>query len=131
MFTRMILSVFVVLALSGCTTGTKKQLTQSQPMVSDKFQELYSRDYDNDDTWSTGSYEKSAKSSYTETSVGLSPKQIQRALKKAGFYKGQIDGKIGPRTRAAIIKFQQSCGLRDDGVVGKRTSIQLKKFLSQ
>ncbi|MFA4933871.1 MAG: peptidoglycan-binding domain-containing protein [Candidatus Omnitrophota bacterium] len=131
MFTRMILSVFVVLALSGCTTGPKKQLAQSQPVVSDKSQELYSRDYDNNDTWSTSSYEKSVKQSKSETSLRLSPKQIQRALKKAGFYKGEIDGKIGPKTRAAIIKFQKSCGLRDDGIVGKKTSVELNKFLTR
>ena len=134
MFTKMILSVFLVLILAGCATGSKKQVAQSQPMISEKSQkayqqESYSKGYDANDTWSTDSYEKPAKKIYSESSAELSPKQIQRALKKAGFYKGEVDGKIGPRTRAAIIKFQQARGLRDDGVVGKRTNEELRKYL--
>lgn len=134
MFTKMILSVFFVLFLAGCATGSKKQATQSQPRVSEKpqkayQQESYSRDYDNNDTWSSDSYEKPAKKSYSEPSVELSPKQIQRALKKAGFYKGEIDGKVGSKTRAAIIKFQRAHGLREDGVAGKRTNEELRKYL--
>ena len=108
MFTRMILFVFLVFTLAGCATSSKKQTAQSQPIVSEKStktyqQESYSRDYDYDDTWSTGSYEKPAKKAYSEAAIQLSPKQIQRALKGAGFYQGPIDGKIGPKTKAAII----------------------------
>ena len=61
--------------------------------------------------------------------VNLSSKKIQRALKNAGFYKGAIDGKIGAKTRNAIIKFQRSKGLKADGIVGKKTSCELNKYL--
>jgi len=127
----MILFVLLVFVLAGCATSSKKQPAQSQPLVSQKAyqQESYSRDYDNNDTWSSDSYEKPAKKSYSEPSVELSPKQIQRALKKAGFYKGEIDGKVGSKTRAAIIKFQRAHGLREDGVAGKRTNEELRKYL--
>lgn len=57
-------------------------------------------------------------------------KQIQIALKNAGFYKGEIDGKKGPRTNAAIKAFQRAKKLNPDGVVGSRTSAELNKFLS-
>ncbi|MCX5716492.1 MAG: peptidoglycan-binding domain-containing protein, partial [Candidatus Omnitrophica bacterium] len=45
-------------------------------------------------------------------------KQIQTALKNAGLYIGQIDGKIGPLTKKAIEEFQKSNGLKVDGKVG-------------
>jgi len=55
--------------------------------------------------------------------------QIQSALKKANFYKGKIDGKIGPQTKRAIKAFQKSKGLNPDGVVGPQTWEELNKFL--
>jgi len=58
-------------------------------------------------------------------------KQIQTALKKAGFYQGAIDGKIGPKTKEAIIKFQKAKGLKADGIVGESTSTDLNKHLSR
>lgn len=54
-------------------------------------------------------------------------KKIQQALKKAEFYKGDIDGKIGPKTRIAIKAFQKSKGLITDGVVGQKTWDELCK----
>ncbi|TRZ94468.1 peptidoglycan-binding protein [bacterium] len=103
-------------------------------MVSEKSQkayqqESYSRGYDYNDTWSSDSYEKPAKKTYSGPAIELSPKQIQRALKKAGFYKGEIDGKIGLKTKEAIMRFQKARGLKADGVVGKRTSEELRRYL--
>ena len=60
----------------------------------------------------------------------LRNKKIQEALKIAGFYKGEIDGKIGPKTREAIRKFQAAKGLKVDGVVGPQTWQELEKILS-
>ena len=56
-------------------------------------------------------------------------KQIQMALKKAGFYKGEIDGKIGHQTRVAIQSFQKAKGLDPDGIVGPKTWEELSKYL--
>jgi peptidoglycan hydrolase-like protein with peptidoglycan-binding domain len=56
-------------------------------------------------------------------------KQIQVALQKSGFYKGKIDGKIGPQTKRAIKAFQKANGLEADGIVGKRTAEKLNKYL--
>ncbi len=56
-------------------------------------------------------------------------KQIQVALKKAGFYRGEIDSKIGPKTKKAIIDFQRSKRLKPDGVVGLKTWEELSKYL--
>lgn len=59
----------------------------------------------------------------------LSVRQIQKALKKAGFYQGAIDGKMGPKTRKAIKKFQKQNDLVPDGLVGNKTSEKLGGYL--
>ena len=56
--------------------------------------------------------------------------KIQTALKNAGFYTGNIDGKIGPGSKKAIAAFQQSKGLKADGKVGPRTWAALEAYLS-
>lgn len=56
-------------------------------------------------------------------------KDIQTALKNAGFDPGSLDGKIGPRTRQAIKDYQKSKGLVPDGVVGPKTWNLLGKNL--
>jgi peptidoglycan hydrolase-like protein with peptidoglycan-binding domain len=130
---KMLLVVFLIMGLSGCATGGKKQPTQASIVNYEKSrayqQETYQGDYD--DKRPSDTYEKSAAKTYTDQAAQLSPKQIQRALKSAGFYQGPIDGKIGPKTKEAIIKFQKAKGLKADGIVGKRTSAELNKYLSQ
>lgn len=58
-------------------------------------------------------------------------KDIQRALKNAGYYTGAIDGKIGPRTKAAIEEFQRKNELTADGKVGPKTWAALEKYLTE
>ncbi len=58
-------------------------------------------------------------------------KQIQFALKNAGFYNGKVDGEIGPRTKKAIEAFQAQNGLKADGKVGVRTWRMLSTYLNQ
>ena len=47
--------------------------------------------------------------------------EIQAALKNAGFYAGNIDGKIGPKSKKAIEDFQKANGLKVDGKIGPKT----------
>ena len=61
----------------------------------------------------------------------LSHKDIQLALKNAGFYNGSIDGKIGKNTKRAIREFQKTNGLKADGVVGPKTRDLLLQYLAQ
>ena len=56
-------------------------------------------------------------------------KDIQTALKNAGFYTGAIDGKIGPKTKGAVTEFQKAKGLKADGKVGPKTWVELEKYL--
>ena len=58
-------------------------------------------------------------------------KEIQIALKNAGFYQGTIDGQIGQKTKDAIRKFQEAKGLTGDGVIGSRTWEILGKHLKK
>lgn len=134
MVARMILFVSLVVVLTGCATNIRKQATQSQPASYEPSresyqQETYSQDYN--DTWSSDTREKSSKKAYSGPTVQLSEKQIQRALKNAGFYQGAIDGKIGPKTKEAIKRFQKAQGLKPDGIVGKKTSAELNKYLKK
>lgn len=59
-----------------------------------------------------------------------SGKEIQTALKKAGFYTGKVDGKIGPKTKKAIEDFQTAKGLKVDGKIGTKTWAALSTYLN-
>ena len=54
-------------------------------------------------------------------SKGNEVTQIQQKLKKQGFYNGAVDGIYGKNTEDAVIKYQQSKGLRIDGIAGSET----------
>ena len=63
-------------------------------------------------------------------SASLKPatREIQQALKNAGFYQGNVDGRSGPMTKEAVKEFQRVHGLTDDGVVGRQTWAKLKAY---
>jgi len=48
--------------------------------------------------------------------------EIQQALVEKGFSPGSIDGIYGPKTEAAVKRFQQSKSLAVDGIVGPSTA---------
>ncbi|SEM68520.1 Phage-related lysozyme (muramidase), GH24 family [Bosea lupini] len=50
---------------------------------------------------------------------------LQRALLALGFYRGSIDGIIGPATKAAVAAFQRGAGLYPDGIAGPKTATAL------
>jgi putative chitinase len=56
-----------------------------------------------------------------EGSSGAEVTMLQERLKQRGFNPGNMDGDFGPATRAAVMAFQKSEGLLDDGVAGPRT----------
>ena len=58
-------------------------------------------------------------------------KDIQIALKNAGYDPGSTDGKMGKKTRTAIKDFQKANGLDADGKVGKKTWQILAPYLQK
>lgn len=46
--------------------------------------------------------------------------RVQQRLARAGFYRGAIDGVMGPRTRYAIRVYERSHGLPAGGVIDRR-----------
>jgi len=68
---------------------------------------------------------------YKSGKKSLTHKDIQLALKNAGFYNGTIDSKIGKNTKRAIREFQKTNGLKADGIVGPKTRDLLLQYLTQ
>lgn len=58
-------------------------------------------------------------------------KQIQTALRNAGYNPGKIDGRIGGQTREAIKSFQRANNITVDGKVGKKTWELLRVYLEK
>ncbi len=48
-------------------------------------------------------------------------REIQTVLKNGGYYKGNVDGIFGTKTKNAVIAFQKAKGLVPDGIVGEKT----------
>ena len=51
--------------------------------------------------------------------------EVQKRLKKWGYYTGAVDGINGPKTKAAVKAFQKRYGLTQDGIVGPLTAAKM------
>ncbi|MDD4879804.1 MAG: peptidoglycan-binding domain-containing protein [Candidatus Omnitrophica bacterium] len=58
-------------------------------------------------------------------------RQIQAALKNAGYDPGVVDGKLGPKSKKAIREFQAANDLKADGKVGAKTWAKLSTYILQ
>jgi len=75
----------------------------------------YSYDYDD---WGTGYSYGPAYGDYGGESGSLA-QDVQAELRRQGYYRGRIDGVIGPRTREAIRSFQEDRGLPITGRIDR------------
>lgn len=57
--------------------------------------------------------------------------ELQRALKDLGCYNGRTDGVFGPKTKQAVMKFQQQAGLEPDGIVGATTQKAITESMAE
>lgn len=58
-------------------------------------------------------------------------KWVQETLKVLGYDPGELDGRDGERTAAAVLSFQQDNGLAADGLVGEATNNALLLALNE
>lgn len=130
--------------LSGCQTtqGYKDQIATLNSRVQTLESTVEQRDReiaDLQDQIDATSEKKSTSSSTTVAAdskdhlgiirVGVPVADVQKALQAAGYYSGNIDGKIGPNTIAGIAGFQKANGLKADSIVGAKTWDALKSYL--
>ena len=129
--------VLVLVALSGC--GKRQEMEELQPITMESLGTVGSP------TQVTPEM-KVSESKILSTNVGVPAKEalplppqgpykptgieIQTILKNAGFYAGNIDGKIGPKSKQAIEDFQKANGLKVDGKVGPKTWEVMSKYSS-
>ncbi len=52
--------------------------------------------------------------------------EVQKMLKKLGYYRSRVDGKYGTYTEQAVKRFQTDKGLPADGIVGPQTIFELQ-----
>ena len=134
MIVQMLMVVGLILSLAGCATfgNTKSSTKEIETQISELEEKLQERDNTIRDLETQ--LEKSRKSklgiTVTKSDVSsITKKQIQAALKNAGYYNGSIDGKVGQLTTTAIKQFQKDNGLKEDGVVGQQTWSKLSQHL--
>ena len=133
--------LFFVFSLTGCTTIRKKNLEQQALKNQIQALEVQLQEKDQDiinlrEALAKEMQEKEKLSKKVSTAkiigeVKSRPnvRQIQIALKNAGYDPGPIDGKKGRKTREAIRAFQKANGLAVDGKVGKLTWGLLGSYL--
>jgi Putative peptidoglycan binding domain len=56
-----------------------------------------------------------------EVDPGQVVANVQSALQQAGYYQGDVDGVLGPQTRAALAEYQSAQGLEPTGAVDEPT----------
>lgn len=127
-----------IFVLSGCATvnkndellnqGLRNKILALETQLSEKDNEI-------------NSLREAAEKNYPEAKGGaqgtgevkqrMDVKQIQTALKNAGYFQGVVDGKMGKKTRLAVKEFQKANNLQPDGRVGKNTWMVLKEYLEK
>ncbi len=152
---RFLMIAVFALILSGCATTSKTASSPIQTQVADLTQRVQDQEkeivdlkYEVKEISGKSAEEPAEASSVSRTSsalkaepskadtksadiirVGVSGRELQKALKAAGVYEGKVDGKVGAKTRSAVVAFQKAHSLKADGVVGQKTWNELKAYL--
>ncbi len=131
--------VSFVFTLSGCASARKKkdlEIKELKNQVSLLESQMQSKEEEVSILRQALADEKEAairstSFSIPETKSRPSSKQVQIALRNAGYYSGNIDGKLGRQSREAIRQFQRANNIKVDGKVGKMTWAILRDYLEQ
>lgn len=115
--------------LSGTADGEFAETTQAAVIAFQERNSIYA-DGIAGPTTLTKLYSESARKassvvghlgSLREGNTGSAVRSLQQNLKTLGYYTGSVDGDYGSGTTAAVTAFQQSSGLKADGIAGKAT----------
>lgn len=92
----------------------------------------YDSSYDNQGGYDSSYYNGDGSGSYAR-SVAVEVADAQDRLARAGYYRGQIDGVLGPETRHAIVRYQSDKGLEPSGNLTSETlrSLGLRQRVAQ
>lgn len=133
----LMVAVVFIFSLNGCASLCKKNNSELQGLR-DKVSALESQLSEKDNEISSlrestlrSSGEINLAANQAEVKQQIDPKQIQAALKNAGYYQGAVDGKLGKKTRRAVREFQKANNLPIDGKVGNKTWSILKDYLEK
>lgn len=128
-----LLGIFIF-SFSGCATAAKSTYLETQGLrnqISALEAESQSKDEEISALKEALSKSLEEKESTKKEAIKArpSPKQIQIALKNAGYNPGKIDGKIGRQTKDAIRVFQKANNLALTGKINDETWELLKAYL--
>ncbi len=130
----LVLAVVFVVSLSGCSTVCKNKDLEIQGLrnqVSALESQLSAKNEEVSKAEQAAPVPSESTLKTIESKQRPSPRQIQTALKNAGYYQGVIDSKLGKKTRQAVKDFQKANNLSADGRVGKKTWALLKDYLEK
>ncbi len=133
--------LFIALTVSGCATTRPKsaqsqdasaQVQMLQTQLQAKDQEIQDLHYQLDSRPQALSNNFASGASSDKYNLlrasGVTPMELQKALLRAGFDPGPVDGRLGKKTRSAIKSFQKKNHLTADGVVGEKTWAALRSY---
>lgn len=141
-----LLVVVLTLPLTGCALFEVQDLDSRVSTLEKRVNAVENRAYEKDaqpqtpQTVETVTYvtpieievKKPPRRTASKTStITMTKKEIQTALRNAGYYNGSIDGVLGNKSREAVRKFQADNGLKVDGLVGTETKNILIDYLSK
>ncbi|MDO8662827.1 MAG: peptidoglycan-binding domain-containing protein [Candidatus Omnitrophota bacterium] len=150
MFKKVFVFLFLVVfaaALAGCATsgavkqkdmevqGLKNQISVLESQIQSKDQEISglqdALNKANEQPKVEPVTEVKEKAGSEVRPHHLSNKEVQLALRNAGFDPGKIDGHMGKQTRDALRAFQKAHNLTANGKANKKTQALLSGYLTQ
>ena len=137
MYTKLLISIALIVFVSGCATTSRKtndneiQQLKTQAYSLETKLQAKEREIDRLENELEKVREKRPVVSGKSEVRKLSVKELQKALKNTGYYKGSIDGKPGSATTEAVRAFQGDHNLKIDGIVGNKTNAKLSQYLNE
>ncbi len=133
-----LLPLLAVFVMTGCATTRPKKVDAQDPNahISSLQSELAAKDQQIQDlqyqldnaqaplpstNFTSGSSSGSSDKYNLLRVSGVSGSDVQKALKRAGYDPGPVDGRLGKKTKSAIKAFQKNQGLTADGIIGEKT----------